>query len=362
MVKPKKGEEMKAIQKTIYILGVLGVLIMITACGGSSSSSINNSGTTVSGSGSGSGAGTTTSGTGGGSGAGTSTYTGPAFVTTWNTNLGDGDHTITIPTKQTPGNFSVDWGDGVVEHNQTKDLTHTYSSGGTYTVKITGDFSRIYFQNDLKKDKIIAVENWGDINWTTMNHAFYGCTNLNITATDKPNLSNVTNMSGMFYKNISLNQDIGGWDTSNVTDMSNMFQDAENFNQDIGKWDTSNVIDMGDMFSGAASFNQNIGGWDTSNVLHMNGMFDSAVRFNQNIGGWDTSNVLHMNFMFTNAISFNQDISRWKTGKVTTMYSMLNYAEAFTNHDLSKWDVSKVKNHTLFSSGWGVGNKEPNWP
>jgi surface protein len=356
MVKPKKGEEMKVIQRTIYILGVLGVLIMITACGGSSSSSINNSGTTVSGSGSGTG----TSSTGGGSG--TSTYTGPAFVTTWKTSLGDGDHTITIPTKQTPGNFSVDWGDGVIEHNQTKDLTHTYSSGGVYTVKITGDFSRIYFQGDENKDKIIAVENWGDIKWTTMNHAFYECTNLNITATDKPNLSNVTNMSGMFFKNISLNQDIGGWDTSNVTDMSGMFQDAESFNQDIGKWDTSNVTDMSNMFSGAANFDQNIGGWDTRKVTHMDGMFYDAVSFNQDIGGWDTSNVLYMKFMFTNAISFNQDISRWKTGKVTTMYSMLNNARAFTNHDLSKWDVSKVENHLYFSSGWGTGNTEPNWP
>ena len=48
-------------------------------------------------------------------------------------------------------------------------------------------------------------------------------------------------------------------DTSNVTDMSGMFWRASSFNQPIGKWDTSKVTSMGWMFWGAASFNQPIG-------------------------------------------------------------------------------------------------------
>jgi hypothetical protein len=48
------------------------------------------------------------------------------------------------------------------------------------------------------KSRLIDVKQWGNVAWTSMSSAFYGCNNLNITATDKPNLASVTNMSGMF--------------------------------------------------------------------------------------------------------------------------------------------------------------------
>ena len=42
----------------------------------------------------------------------------------------------------------------------------------------------------------------------------------------------------------SFNQPIGNWDVSNVTDMNGMFDDADAFNQPIGDWDVSNVTNM----------------------------------------------------------------------------------------------------------------------
>ena len=55
-------------------------------------------------------------------------------------------------------------------------------------------------------------------------------------------MSNVTDMSGMFCRYArSFNQDIGNWDVSNVTNMNGMFHRAKSFNQDIGNWDVSNV-------------------------------------------------------------------------------------------------------------------------
>ena len=53
----------------------------------------------------------------------------------------------------------------------------------------------------------------------------------------------------------------------------------------------SNVNDMSNMFFKALIFNQNIGNWDVSNVTRMNRMFKVAKGFNQNIGDWDVSNV-----------------------------------------------------------------------
>ena len=37
---------------------------------------------------------------------------------------------------------------------------------------------------------------------------------------------------------------ISKWDISNVTNMSGMFYNCENFNQDISRWDISNVTNM----------------------------------------------------------------------------------------------------------------------
>ena len=52
----------------------------------------------------------------------------------------------------------------------------------------------------------------------------------------------------MFAWSKFFNQPIGDWDVSNVTDMSYMFYGHQSFNQPIGDWDVSNVTDMYTMF------------------------------------------------------------------------------------------------------------------
>ena len=83
------------------------------------------------------------------------------------------------------------------------------------------------------------------------------------------------------------------------------------FNGDISKWDVSNVEDMSYMFYGCEKFNQNISSWNVSNVKSMMAMFGIATSFNQDISKWDVSNVEDMSMMFINAKSFNQNISNW---------------------------------------------------
>ena len=176
------------------------------------------------------------------------------FITTWKTdNTGaSNDNQITIPTGTGSFAYTVDWGDGTTDATvYTGSTTHTYSSAGTYTVKISGDFPHFRFAWGQDNDKLLTVEQWGTQQWTSMAQSFYYCKNIVFTATDTPDLSL-------------------------VTDMHNMFSQAKAFNGDISSWNVSNVINMRGMFTGASAFNQDLNGWNVSNVTNMELMFGSA--------------------------------------------------------------------------------------
>ena len=292
-----------------------------------------------------------------------------AFTTTWQTTAAN--ESITIPTKggnkTRDYNFWIDWGDGTPPENSTGDNpnpSHTYTTAGTFTVKITGIFPHFYLNNKRTiKDKLLSVEQWGEIAWGSMAGMFHGASKLTLNATDMPDLSKVTDMASMFSNARSFNQDIGGWDVSKVRDMSNMFFAASTFNQDIGGWNVSSVTSMRSMFLSASAFNQDISGWNVSKVRNMSHMFFSAASFNKDIGGWNMSSVTSMRSMFSNARSFNQDIGGWNVSSVTSMRSMFWNASAF-NQDIGGWNVSKVENmYAMFArarsfnqdiGGWDV--------
>ena len=244
------------------------------------------------------------------------------------------------------GNYTCDYGE-----------TGLNTGPGEYTVRIidnAGDgtgFPHLYYSGFIfDASKLLSVEQWGTMKWSSMEKAFFDCENLTVNATDSPDLSRVTNLSGMFY-GTSFNQDISHWDVSGITDMSEMFRGTP-FNQDISEWDVSGVTNMRWMFA-STPFNQDISGWDVSNVTNMNGLFAIST-FNQDISGWDTSNVTNMSYMFYGATDFNQDIGGWDTSQVISLNSMFDLATAF-NQDIGGWDTSKVQYM------WGVFANTPSF-
>ncbi|WP_242202077.1 BspA family leucine-rich repeat surface protein [Aestuariivivens insulae] len=290
------------------------------------------------------------------------------FITTWKTdNPGVSNSTsITIPTTGAGYNYEVDWTyDGmtfnVEDTGVTGNITHDYMAPGTYTVAIRGVFPRIYFNCGGDKEKIMSIEQWGTIAWTSMADAFACCENLTYNATDAPNLSGVTDMSYMFNYCIVFNGDLSSWDVSNVTNMANLFNDANSFNGDISTWDVSNVTDMRGMFSYGTPFNGDISSWNVGNVTRMDFMFQYNTVFNGDISNWDVSSVIDMDQMFENNTAFNGDISGWDVSNVIHMSSMFAYNNAF-NGDISGWNVSKVEDmDSMFDSNTAFDGDLGNW-
>ncbi|MCB0494783.1 MAG: BspA family leucine-rich repeat surface protein [Cyclobacteriaceae bacterium] len=279
------------------------------------------------------------------------------FITTWQTTTTS--ESITIPTNGPGYDYTVDWGDGTIENNFTGDASHIYTSGGTYTVKISGDFPQIFFNNVGDKDKILTIEQWGNIAWTSMFRSFFGCSNLNVNATDAPDLSGVNNLSYMFQGASSLTADLNNWDVSTITQMNQTFAGAINFNGDITSWDVSNVVDMVGMFF-QTPFNQPIGNWNVGNVTTMLSMFKEAS-FNKDISNWDVSSVTKFDQMFGQNVDFNQPIDGWDVSSATTMSQMFRGASSF-NQPLNSWNVANVNNmYEMFYLASSFNQPINNW-
>ena len=272
-----------------------------------------------------------------------------------------------IPTKTgSIYNYSVDWNnDGSnISTGVTGDITHDFGIAGVYTIRISGVFPQIYFGNSNSSPdilKLLSIEQWGTNSWRSFNNAFSSCRNLIINAIDKPDLSNVSDLSHMFQGCANLNNDIGNWNTSAVTNMSSMLSFCEKFNQDVSRWNTTSVTNMSGMFIGSVNFNQDISKWNTSSVNTMSQMFTGCKNFNQDISNWNTTAVTNMSEMLSSCIYFNQDISNWNTGAVLDMSKMF-YGCINFNQNISKWNTASVTNmSTMFNNCTVFNQNIGNW-
>ena len=300
------------------------------------------------------------------------------FVSTWTVPAGNLSVTLPLYDGGTY-NFTVNWGDGAsgtVTTWDDPDKTRTYATAGTYTVTISGTLTGWSFDYGGDRNKIVGISQWGTFNPGSRGGAFRGCEELNISATDAPNLTLVTslkemfndakklttpnfsnwntasvqNIEGMFRGATLFNGNVSTWNTSSVTGMREMFNNARAFNQPLapaagGVWNTSNVTGMDGMFRGAEAFNQPISGWNTANVTTMYEMFSNARAFNQDLNTWNTSSVVGngVEGMFRGATLFNGNVTTWNTANVTTMREMFKEARAF-NQSIGSWNTSRVTN------------------
>jgi len=220
-------------------------------------------------------------------------------------------------------NATVNWGDGssdtITSYNQ-QEVTHTYSSAGQYEVSIEGTLQGWQFNNAGDRLKMLDIKQYGVLDLST-SAAFYGCTNLDASATDAPTVSSTS-----FYS---------------------MFRNCTNFNGAIGNWDISTVNILGSCFVDNSTFNQSLNNWNVSSVTNMNSIFKNCKTFDQDLNSWDTSNVENMGFMFSGCSQFNGDIYSWDTSTVENMTSMLYNCDLF-DQSLAAWEIDSVTNFTNF--------------
>lgn len=151
-------------------------------------------------------------------------------------------------------NFVVDWGDGstdTITGYRQAEVTHTYSTGGIYTITITGDFTTINAFGSGDPQKITEIVKWGGTNLTINNtFALRGCTNMICTATDSPTLTG--DISGCFYQSNAITSGLANWDFSNVTSAQFLLLTVPNWNEDISSWDVSSCTSFNAAFSGTS--------------------------------------------------------------------------------------------------------------
>ena len=291
---------------------------------------------------------------------------GSPYITVWKTdNPGtSASNQITIPGTGT--NYIIDWEEvgnpsnrGVAVGNNA--TTVTFPSSGNYRVAISpgnGTFNRISFSPSSDRLKLLNIEQWGDIAWSSFEGAYASCQNLTITATDIPNLTNVTNMLFAFYgcTSITTIPNINNWDVSNVNFMSYMFAEAFSFNSPIGNWDISNVDDMEYMLYEASSFNQNLGGWqfkpgvNTLLTLLSTGM--DCINYGNSLIGWAA------NPNTPNNIIMDADPAKYGTGAVAAKNILIGKGWGFFDGGLDPncIELDSAFFATAYTTVWKTDN------
>jgi hypothetical protein len=186
------------------------------------------------------------------------------FKITVDTNkAGSANDTFVLPTAGAGiYDYWVDWGDGGAEEHIVVNTSQTkaYAASGTYQIKIRGTFPRIVFNDTGDKLKLISIDNWGDIVWSSMAYAFWGCANMEENYTDTPNTGNVSRFEYMFSNCAKFNGDVN-FDTHEGTVFLAILAYCPIFNKPVN-FDTSKGSHFGGMFVSCDKFNQNISSLD----------------------------------------------------------------------------------------------------
>jgi len=266
------------------------------------------------------------------------------------------------------GDYTVDWGDGVVENyasGATALHLYNYSAISNDTLSTRGYKQVIVTVTPQEGQNLTALNldvkhtqsglnayetGWLDIEVGSPNFSTSGlliggggetvrkrwiervrvanlggqtdCSNLmrNLYALQSVTLfdtSSVANMSNMF-NNCSSLQSVPLFNTASVTNMSGMFQTCPSL-RSVPLFNTASVTEMGSIFSGCSSL-QSVPLFNTASVTNMGSMFQNCFAL-QSVPLFNTASVTNMASMLRVCSSL-QSVPLFNTASVTNMSSM----------------------------------------
>jgi surface protein len=268
------------------------------------------------------------------------------------------------------GDYTVDWGDGVVE-NYTSGATalhlYNYSAISNDTLSTRGYKQVIVTVTPQSGQNLTALNlnvkhtqsglnayetGWLDIEVGSPNFSTSGLLIGGSSETVRKrwvervrvaNLGGQTSCASLF-QNLRVLQSVPLFDTSSVTNMSSMFSSCGSL-QSVPLFDTSSVTDMNGMFSGCGSL-QSVPLFDTSSVVFTPSMFSSCVSL-QSVPLFNTGSVTSMNSMFSSCVSL-QSVPLFNTGSVTSMNSMFSNCNSLQS--VPALNTTAVTSSTNFSN------------
>ena len=250
----------------------------------------------------------------------------------FDTTLSTSSNTVTLKDNRAGDNTEwdgiTDWGDGTSD----TEVTHTYATNGTYTVKTK------YMLNSGStldsQTKTMLIECLGvNKNITDLSNAFRGSSIVKFSK-NKLDFVNITNLSSTFNscKNL-ITVDANSWDVKNVTNFASLFQGCSSLTSlDLSGWDVTKASSLQYFAFGCSKLEDiQLANWNVSGYTNLMGAFrDCSLLTSLDLSGWNTASVTRTNSMFQGCTSLSSlDISNFNMDKVT------NNADMFTDCNLT---------------------------
>ena len=203
---------------------------------------------------------------------------------------------------------------------------------------------------------------WNTSNVENLNFAFHKCYNFKGNGLDNWNISNVKKMDFIFYecKNFT-GKTIENWNTLNIEHAWYAFAYCNNFNANLYKWKINNCEFIGGMFFNCIKFEGNgLENWNTSKIKSMSDIFNNCPKLKCNLSKWDVSNVTHMEGMFCGCSNIKCDLSNWNVSKCENFENMFEGCN-IDNLNIDNWNVNPTSKTRGIFFNIKIPNHFPNW-